>query len=162
MSASFLVAESLPADVLEADAIRQAEDRLREVATSIRDSGLEIDVRIGRADDVVTEVAMEIAADLIVVSPHGNRGHESMLLGTTADSLVRSAPAPVLVGPRAQRHRSGRVVAAIQDALVTPQVFAWADLLATHLATRITAALMPARTTLWSSASTTRIKSPVI
>jgi nucleotide-binding universal stress UspA family protein len=135
---SFLVAETLPAEALAADARTAAEERLHEVAPAIRHGALRTEIRMGRADDVIAQVAMETAADLIAVGPHGNREHESMLLGTTADSLVRRAPAPVLIGPRAPLHRMEGVVAAVEDSPVTAEVFAWADLLAKQLSARLT------------------------
>jgi nucleotide-binding universal stress UspA family protein len=81
---------------------------------------------------------MECAADIIAVGPHGNREHESMFLGTTADCLARAAPVPVIIGPRSPRSGSNRVLAAVEDAPATAQVFAWADFLASQLSARLT------------------------
>ncbi len=41
--------------------------------------------------------AKEVAADLIVVGPHGDGKETAGLLGTTADNVLRSATVPVLV-----------------------------------------------------------------
>jgi nucleotide-binding universal stress UspA family protein len=135
---SFLVAETLPDEAFAADARAEAEHRLQEIAATIGRGALRTEVRIGRAHEVVARVATERAADLIAVGPHGNRDHESMFLGTTADCLVRAAPVPVLIGSRAPRSTSARVIAAVEDAPVTPQVFAWADLFASRLSARLT------------------------
>jgi nucleotide-binding universal stress UspA family protein len=135
---SFLVAETLPAEALAADARAEAEDHLRESATTIGHATLRTEVRVGRADEVLARVAMERAADIIAVGPHGHPEHESMFLGTTADCLARGAPVPVLIGPRAPRSGVPRVLAAVEDAPVTPQVFAWADFIARLLSARLT------------------------
>jgi nucleotide-binding universal stress UspA family protein len=135
---SFLAPDTLPLEALEADARSRAADRLREIAHSIGERVVKTEVRIGRADEAAANLAVETSADLIVVGPHGNREHKSMLLGTTADSLVRGAPVPVLVGSRAPEKGRTRVVAAVQDAPVMTVVFAWADYAATQLGGRLT------------------------
>ena len=44
----------------------------------------------------VKRVAVEIAADLIVMGTHGTTGLTQLLYGTTAEGVVRGAPCPVL------------------------------------------------------------------
>lgn len=41
--------------------------------------------------------AVENSCDLVVMTTHGRRGFERMWLGSVADALVRSSPAPVLL-----------------------------------------------------------------
>lgn len=53
-------------------------------------------LEIGDARDVIDRVAEQIGADLIVMGTHGRRGVRRMLLGSVAESVVRSAPCPVL------------------------------------------------------------------
>jgi nucleotide-binding universal stress UspA family protein len=53
-------------------------------------------LEIGDAREVIDRVAVEIGADLIVMGTHGRRGVRRMLLGSVAESVVRSAPCPVL------------------------------------------------------------------
>jgi len=58
-------------------------------------------VELGDARDVIERVAEQIDADLIVMGTHGRRGLRRMLLGSVAESVVRSAPCPVLtIRPR--------------------------------------------------------------
>lgn len=135
---SFLVAETLPAEALEEDALNQAMDRLREVARDLGPNVSRIDVRVGRAADVIRLYAVDACADLIVVGPHGNRTHPSVLLGTTTDNLVRGAPAPVLVGPRAPLRGRTRVVAGVIETAVATRVLAWANLATRQLGGRLT------------------------
>ncbi len=51
----------------------------------------------GDARDVVSRLAIEKHAELIVVGTHGRHGFSRALLGSVAESLVRTAPCPVLV-----------------------------------------------------------------
>lgn len=55
------------------------------------------DVRLGRAYDEIVNAAREIKADLIVLPTHGYSGLKHMLIGSTAEKVVRHAPCAVLV-----------------------------------------------------------------
>jgi len=83
---------------------RNARNQLAQVARrfipqSVRHTAL---VRHGRAADVIVEIAEEKKIDLIVLSTHGHTGWDRLLLGSTAEQVVRQAQHPVLVvrGPR--------------------------------------------------------------
>lgn len=45
----------------------------------------------------ITQVAADKDADLIVVGTHGRKGLTRLLMGSTAESLLRRSPCPVLV-----------------------------------------------------------------
>ena len=134
----FPVAETLPESVLAADIRAHAEDELAEVSRLIGRNVAKAEVRIGRAHDVLVDVAGDERADMIAVGPHGNRDHESLLLGTTADSIVRCSPIPVLVGARASLRGRSDVIAAVTESPATPSVLAWADLASRSLDGRLT------------------------
>ena len=53
-------------------------------------------VDVGDARDVIDATAVAMGADLIVIGTHGRRGLRRVLLGSVAESVVRSAPCPVL------------------------------------------------------------------
>ncbi len=53
-------------------------------------------MRSGDARDQINEVARELDCDLIVMATHGRRGVSRVLLGSVAESVVRTAPCPVL------------------------------------------------------------------
>jgi nucleotide-binding universal stress UspA family protein len=58
-------------------------------------------VRTGSAAIEITDAASEENADLIVVGTHGRTGLNRLVIGSVAERVVRSAPAPVLtVKPR--------------------------------------------------------------
>jgi nucleotide-binding universal stress UspA family protein len=56
-------------------------------------------VRLGPQGIVqaIIDVARELSADLIVIATHGHGRLERVLLGSTAEKVVRHAPCPVLV-----------------------------------------------------------------
>jgi len=51
----------------------------------------------GRVADVIVRQAKKSRADLIVIGTHGRRGLTRMVMGSDAELVVRSAPAPVLL-----------------------------------------------------------------
>ncbi|MCW5806851.1 MAG: universal stress protein [Deltaproteobacteria bacterium] len=53
-------------------------------------------VEVGDPRDLIDRIAGEIGADLIVMGTHGRRGLRHLLLGSVAESVVRTAPCPVL------------------------------------------------------------------
>ena len=53
-------------------------------------------VRTGDARDVINQTAKELDIDLIVMGTHGRRGISRALLGSIAETVVRSAPCAVL------------------------------------------------------------------
>jgi universal stress protein A len=58
-------------------------------------------IEVGDPRDLIDRVAAEIGADLIVIGTHGRRGIRRLLLGSVAESVVRTAPCPVLtIRPR--------------------------------------------------------------
>lgn len=56
----------------------------------------EVMLRTGDARDVIVRACEEVNADLIVMGTHGRRGVSRALLGSVAESIVRTAPCPVL------------------------------------------------------------------
>jgi nucleotide-binding universal stress UspA family protein len=53
-------------------------------------------LKTGDARDLINQTAAEVGADLIVMGTHGRRGVRRALLGSIAETVVRSAPCPVL------------------------------------------------------------------
>jgi nucleotide-binding universal stress UspA family protein len=54
-------------------------------------------IRRGRPHEEIVRLAREIDADLIALSTRGHSGLKHLLLGSTAERVVRNAPCPVLV-----------------------------------------------------------------
>ncbi len=66
----------------------------RHVKTTAR---VNITVEQGVIYEVVCRVAEEMNADVLVVGSHGRDGLSRLVLGSTAEKLMRHAPCPVLV-----------------------------------------------------------------
>ncbi len=59
----------------------------------------------------ITTAARDDAADLIVIATHGYTGAKHVLLGSTAERVVRHAPCPVLTVPtRSPSKRTGKTI----------------------------------------------------
>ena len=135
---AFPVAETLPSEALATAARAEARERFDEIVSAIHGRVVKTEIRVGRSHRVIMDLARELEADLIAVGPHRNYAHSSMLLGPTADVLIRSSGLPVVIGPRAPTRHSTRVVAGVTDSSAMPQVFAYADYLANRLGARLT------------------------
>jgi len=53
-------------------------------------------LRMGRPVDQISQVADELNVDLIILATHGHTGLKHVVLGSTAENVVRHAPCPVL------------------------------------------------------------------
>jgi len=91
-------------------------------------------IRGGRPYEEIVRVAREIGADLIVLSTRGHSGLKHLLLGSTAERVVRNAPCPVLVArKRKKRSKANREAFAIRTILV-PTDFSQCSLAGTEYA----------------------------
>lgn len=88
-----------PTFSLAPDFGHQLRRRLRRIGAdcSPRISAKRCHVRNGRAFDQICREARVVDADLIVVATHGYKGLKHILLGSTAERVVRSALCPVLI-----------------------------------------------------------------
>jgi len=80
------------------DAGFEAEERMAEVAEPLAREGLHIEtvVREGFPPDVIAEEAGKHGADLIAMGTHGHSALHHLLLGSTAERVIRSASCPVM------------------------------------------------------------------
>jgi nucleotide-binding universal stress UspA family protein len=86
-------------EMVEAET-HKAEIYLKGIEERLRKCGLEqVKVKVvdGEAGAVITEVAQEVGADLIVMSTHGRTGIARAVLGSVADAVVRHGSVPVLL-----------------------------------------------------------------
>jgi nucleotide-binding universal stress UspA family protein len=78
-------------------------DAIKKVIQEIRSTEIPAEVRVDAlvrqcfVSDGILDVARQIHADLIVVTTRGETGLKHLLLGSTAESIVRLAPCSVLV-----------------------------------------------------------------
>ena len=83
-------------------ALEQLAERKRPLATFG-----EVLLRTGDARDLINQTAKELGADLIVMGTHGRRGVSRALLGSITETVVRTAPCPVLtVRPHTAHHEA--------------------------------------------------------
>lgn len=77
---------------------KAAEEKLAVQRKHIRldDAKVKTTTRLGRPYVEIAEAAKEVAADLIILGTHGHTGLKHVLLGSTAERVVRYAPCPVL------------------------------------------------------------------
>ena len=71
----------------------QLEGLARKHFTSI---SVETLVRIGHAHSEITDTANALGSNLIIISTHGYTGLKHVLLGSTAEKVIRNAHCPVL------------------------------------------------------------------
>lgn len=82
-----------------------AQERLQEIAQHLRHDGFDVNgtVRIGHPGQQICDAARQSKVDLIVTSTHGRTGFKHLLIGSTAEYVVRQADCPVLVVPSHDR-----------------------------------------------------------
>jgi nucleotide-binding universal stress UspA family protein len=91
-------------------------------------------IRGGRPYEEIVRVAREIGAELIVLSTRGYSGLKHLLLGSTAERVVRNAPCPVLIARKPkQRGKTSGEAFAVRTILV-PTDFSQCSLAGTEYA----------------------------
>lgn len=102
----------------EAEVRKEAERRLKALASELGAKGVAVQTEIGVANDVgmeILRIAEHRGADLIVIATHGMTGWHRLVFGSVAEKVVRLAPCPVLVlraQPTAEHEASGKVTQA--------------------------------------------------
>jgi nucleotide-binding universal stress UspA family protein len=85
----------------EATAKKQLRDLVRQ--SDFNGLKVEIALEVGHAGQQICEQAADLEVDLIVTSTHGRTGFKHIMLGSTAEYVVRHAPCSVLVVPSHER-----------------------------------------------------------
>ncbi len=60
------------------------------------EKGVEGRIAVGDAVEEIIALAEAEKADMIIIGTHGTRGLEKILMGSTAEKVVKKAPCPVL------------------------------------------------------------------
>ena len=115
-----------PVNPLLEDARRGAELRLRELSPSLGATRIWPEIRLGRPDEVLTEIALEYRAELVVVGPHGDRPGMWKLLGGTAERATSHARWPVLLARGLPSGPAKTLLVALDESDVTASVIQWA------------------------------------
>ena len=101
---------ALPPQVVEQNESAVAEDYLQRLRQEVLDDDLSVRtlVRKGVPFQEITRLAASVDADLIILTTHGHTGLKHVLLGSTAERVVRHADCPVLVVRDLARIRRGK------------------------------------------------------
>ena len=108
-----LIPSSVPAD-MAAKFREQQLDQSERIVTEKMDNyvgpltsqGIAVNqiVRLGSPRHLITDVAQEVEADLLVIGSHSKRGFLDIALGGTAKHVSEHAPCPVvMVAPKAKK-----------------------------------------------------------
>ena len=91
------LAASVP-DPLRESRRMESERLLGDLATLVKRGGVGVawHLRQGIPSEQIAQAALEQRADLVVVGTHGRTGLDHILLGSTAERVIRQAPCPVL------------------------------------------------------------------
>lgn len=76
-------------------ALKHAQDLVKKHGVKVESTLIENFT--GRVADIIVGDAKKWHADLIVMGTHGRRGFSHMVLGSDAELVIRSTPAPVLL-----------------------------------------------------------------
>jgi nucleotide-binding universal stress UspA family protein len=87
----------LPDEASDRSREQTAATNLREMADRLGASGAKVAVLVGDAGLQAADYAKKVNAELIVVPSHGYHGVKRLLLGSTAERIIRHAHCSVLV-----------------------------------------------------------------
>jgi nucleotide-binding universal stress UspA family protein len=76
--------------------MKAAEEKLAAQRKGLASERIKVMTRLGRPYVEIADAAKELEADLIILGTHGHTGLKHVLLGSTAERVVRHAPCPVL------------------------------------------------------------------
>jgi universal stress protein A len=82
-----------------------AKQQIRDLVQQTNWNGIELktSIQVGHAGQQICAEASDRKAGLIAISTHGRTGLEHVLLGSTAEFVVRHASCPVLIVPSRDR-----------------------------------------------------------
>lgn len=88
---------SSPSEVVLIDYVEKAETALNDLARSQLTEPVpaKTQVAVGKPAEEILQVAEDEGVDLIVMGTHGRTGLRHILLGSVAETMVRTAPCPV-------------------------------------------------------------------
>ena len=89
----------IEAPSLESEVRQNAAQRIAQLAKELPFSSVPYTevVVVGRPWQEVTELARKMGVDLIIMGTHGYTGLKHVMMGSTAERVIRHAPCPVLV-----------------------------------------------------------------
>ncbi len=118
-------------------------DLFEDLTRGAKDAGVEVtqpfEIRSGQPSEVIRDVARERKADLIVIGAGNKSTLDRLLLGSTAERVMREAEQPVwLVRPGRGHDDVKRIVAAVDGSAPGREALAAAVMLARTFTARLT------------------------
>lgn len=121
------------------DAARHgAEQQLRALSQAIATGLIWPEVRVGKPDQVIAQVAEEYSVDLVVLGRHTERPGVWVRFGSTPERVLRRSKVPVLLAVGAGAVAPRHLLVAVDGSEVTRDVLAWADYLMGRYGARAT------------------------
>jgi nucleotide-binding universal stress UspA family protein len=114
----------IPESLLE-NARAGAARRLQQLIATFKTDSIKSEIREGNPADVIADVARDFHADLVVVGKHGEGGPHRGYTGRTADRLVRSSPAAVLLANGMPAGAPSRIIVPLTYSSITPFIIEW-------------------------------------
>jgi len=99
MIAGYMQPEVIEAGRYREEARKRSEEALQALAKDLAKKGVAVDTMLRAGTKPFIEIvraAREIPADLVVMATHGRTGLKYVLIGSTAERVVRKAPCAVL------------------------------------------------------------------
>lgn len=100
--------------------LEAAQNRMAQFLKTRQDRGSTVRGEVvvgGECVEAILAFAGKVKADLIVISTHGNKGIEAILLGSVADRVIKKAHCPVLIFNPFHRDRGYPVCAPLNECL---------------------------------------------
>lgn len=85
------------------DVLEETRNRLKELIPQGKEQQYQVDVRHGHAVEEVLAAIKDDDSDLVVICTHGWTGLAHLVMGSTAERVVRTSPVPVLTVHAEQR-----------------------------------------------------------
>jgi nucleotide-binding universal stress UspA family protein len=114
-----------PLEPIIEDARAGAELRLQELAATL-DRPVQHEVRIGKAEDALADVARDAGASVVVIGAHRERSGVWRALGSTVERVVRKMPAAVFMARALPAGPMKRALVAIDDSEMADALLEWA------------------------------------
>jgi nucleotide-binding universal stress UspA family protein len=110
-----------------------------ELARSLQPTRTSIEISVGHPAEQLPLLMRRLNADVLVIGKHGERPGVWRMLGTTAEQLLRTARAPVLLVGGIRDVRPRRILLALDDVDASSLAVTWARELAIQFGAQATA-----------------------
>lgn len=83
----------------EKEMLGHAEERMANLIADVKKRGVECSgkVALGETVDAIINFTKEFQGDAIIMSTHGRKGFEKILLGSVTEQVIKKAPCPIML-----------------------------------------------------------------